>query len=238
MSTHGDQPSRGTGDVGATRTDERHTDAPPRDDEWREQAEERREDRLDALREEMATRRRDRLRWGPVWGGLVIAVGLYLVFQLLLVAFGIADLTDPGTDDAIWSGGAALVAFLLGGVVVGATIPSTDVTDGILHGIVMWALAIVTLLALSAFSSGLALGAIDTTDVFDDVTIDEIDASEAEDAAGRALIGLLLALAAAAVGAAAGAKLWPRDTVIDLAERRSAGTPAARTATPPPAPRR
>ena len=42
--------------------------------------------------------RGDRVRWGPVWAGLVIALGTYLLLQLALLATGITDLADPGTQ--------------------------------------------------------------------------------------------------------------------------------------------
>ena len=52
-----------------------------------------------------AVDRRDRVRWGPVWAGTVVA---------------------------------AAVAFLLGGVVAGASLANRDAEDGLLHGLLVW----------------------------------------------------------------------------------------------------
>jgi len=92
---------------------------------------------------------KDLVRWGPIWAGLVIAVGSYLVLQLALVASGLVDLPTNGTEDGLWSAAAALVAFLLGGLTAAATAAWRGVGDGILHGLVMWAVALVVLLALA-----------------------------------------------------------------------------------------
>lgn len=47
---------------------------------------------------------------------------------------------------------------------------------------------------------------------------------DAQDASGKALDGLVVALAAAAGGGAVGAKLWPRDNrSIDLRDPAAAG---------------
>ena len=164
---------------------------------------------------EAETIRRDRIRWGPVWAGVVTAVGTYLFLQLALVAVGIVDLSEGVTGDVVASAGAALVAFFVGGVTTGATSMWQGADDGVLHGIVMWFAALVALLVLSAFGGGLALGAFDTSDTFDQFTADDIDVDQAnddaEEAAAKALLGLSLGLVAAAAGGAAGAKMWPKD---------------------------
>jgi hypothetical protein len=159
---------------------------------------------------------RDRVRWGAVWAGLLVAVSSYLVLQLALVSVGLIDVGAPEASDAWWSAGAALLAFFLGGVTTGATAMWDHVTDGVLHGIVMWAIGVVGLLVLSVASSGLTLGALDATGVFDDVRVDieeaidesDADSDVAEEAASWVLLGLGAALFAAVVGGMAGAKLW------------------------------
>jgi hypothetical protein len=170
------------------------------------------------LHNEAQTVRRDRIRWGPVWAGVVTAVGSYLFLMLALVALGVVDLSEATTGDAIASSIAALVAFFVGGLTTGATSMWQGADDGILHGIVMWFAALVALVVIGAFGSGVALGAFDTSDTFDEFTVDEIDTEQASDdaqeAAGRALLGLALALGASAAGGAVGAKMWPRDDVV------------------------
>jgi hypothetical protein len=170
------------------------------------------------IHNEAETIRRDRIRWGPVWAGIVTAIGSYLFLLLALVATGVVDLADGDASDAIASAVAALVAFFLGGVTTGASAMWQGADDGVLHGIVMWFAALVGLVVLSAFGSGLALGAIDTSDAFDEFTTEDIDRDQASDdaqeAAAKALLGLTFGLAAAAAGGAAGAKMWPKDDVF------------------------
>ena len=178
------------------------------------------------IHNEAQTVRRDRIRWGPIWAGIVTAVGSYLFLQLALVASGIVELGDSAGDDAIASGIAALVAFFVGGVTTGATAMWQGADDGVLHGIVMWFAALVSIIVFSAIGSGIALGSFDTADVFDEFSVEDVDVDQAnddaQDAAGKALLALSLGLAAAAAGGALGAKMWPKDDAfVDVMRRKN-----------------
>ncbi len=177
-----------------------------------------------ATRFENETKRRDRIRWGPVWAGLAVALGSYLLIQLALIALDLVDISDPGTSGAIWSAVAALAAFLLGGVVTGATAMWRGIDTGVLHGIVMWATGLVALLVFSALGSGIALGSIDTSEAFEGVTSGDVEQAlqgeDAQEAAGRALLGLTAALIASAVGGAIGAKMWPSRSEHEIDDDR------------------
>jgi hypothetical protein len=177
------------------------------------------------IHDESQTIRTDRVRWGPIWAGVVTAVGSYLFLQLLLVAVGLVELRDAAAGDALWSAVAALIAFFIGGVTTGATAMWQGTDDGILHGIIMWFAALVAVILLSALSSGLALGSLDATNAFDNVAVEDVDvgaaSDEAQEAAGWALLGFALALAASAAGGALGNKMWPKDDAfIDVLVRR------------------
>jgi hypothetical protein len=178
------------------------------------------------IHNEAETVRRDRIRWGPVWAGIVTAIGSYLFLQLALISVGIVELGDTAGDAAIISGIAALVAFFIGGLMTGATAMWQGADDGVLHGIVMWFAALVAIIVFSAVGSGVALGSFDTTDVFDQFALDELDVDQAnddaQDAAGKALLALTLGLAAAAGGGALGAKMWPKDDAfVDVVRRKN-----------------
>ena len=216
------QPAPGT--AGSEPTGRTHTEArePLRDDD-------RFEHERIGLHNEAETIRRDRIRWGPVWAGIVTTVGSYLFLQLVLVATGIVDLADSPNDTAIASGIAALIAFFLGGLTTGATAMWQGVDDGIIHGIVMWFAALVVVIAFSAFGSGVALGSFDTSDVFDEVSLENVDigaaSDEAQEAAAWALLAFSLGLIASAAGGALGAKLWPKDDVyVDVWRRKERTT--------------
>jgi hypothetical protein len=172
------------------------------------------EDRYVTVQTEAVGPRLDRIRWSAIWAGLAVALALYLFLQLALVATGIVDLSDGTSSDAWWSAGAALVAFLIGGMVAGATAVWRDADDGLLHGIVMWAVGLVALIVLAALGGSIALGSFDTSNVFDQFTNADLDAAaasgDAEEAASWAIIGLTSALVASALGATMGSKMWPR----------------------------
>jgi hypothetical protein len=169
------------------------------------------------VHDEAETNRRDRIRWGPVWAGIVTAVGTYLFLQLALIALGIVELGEGAGDDAAASATAALVAFFLGGMTTGATAMWRGTDDGLLHGIVMWFTGLVLLILLSVVGSGVALGAFDISDAVNAFSTEGVDVRQANDAAqeaaGRALAALTAGLIAAAAGAAVGSKLWPKDDV-------------------------
>lgn len=171
---------------------------------------------------------RDRVRWGPVWAGLVVTVATYVLLQLALFASGLIDANFAGgvNEGALLSAVVGIVAFFLGGLVTGATAPWRNLTDGALNAIVTWGLAIVALIVLSVLGGGFAAGGFgDLADQFDIDTnaLEDVSTQEATEAAreasANALLGISLALAAVVVGGVAGAKMWPAgrdDEEVDL----------------------
>jgi cation transport ATPase len=178
---------------------------------------------------EAVTARRDRIRWGAVWAGLIVSISLYLLLQLALLATGAIDLGVADRNDAWLSAGAALLAFLIGGITTGASAIWDKIEDGLLHGIVMWSLGVVVILVLSVAASGITLGALDATGAFDNVTVDieegvvdgvetQLGAEDAEEAASWVLLGLGAALLAVVLGSIAGTMIWPRREDVELHE--------------------
>jgi len=166
---------------------------------------------------EADSRLRDRVRWGPIWAGLVVAVATYLLLQLLLIALDIVDVRGGDASDAVASAVVAMVAFLLGGITAGAGAFWRDSDDGVLHGILMWATGLVVLVLLAGIGSGLVLGALDTRSTVDQFRSGPEQSATApsnddvKDAAGRASAAIIGALAASAVGGAIGSKLWLKE---------------------------
>jgi hypothetical protein len=169
-----------------------------------------------------------RVRGGPVWAGFVIGFATWVLLELALFALDLGALAAnvvPEADNAAWwwSGVAAVLAFLLGGLVSGASMSSRDVTDGILHGITVWSLTVVSLIVLSAAGVGIGFGAVGDV-LATSPSLAEADSAAVNDAqvaAAAALLALTVTLAAAVIGGALGAKIWPReDDMIDLRARR------------------
>ena len=166
----------------------------------------------------VAPSRRDRVRWGPVWAGLVVAIPTFLLLQLATLALGLWDVgPSDGNNADLWSSINGLIALFLAGLTAAATAVWRGVSDGLLHGILVWALSIVALLVLTLFGGGALLGSLagvvtDTAGIqqanLPDVAAGQV-ADVAESAAAWAVLGLGLSIAAAALGGVLGAKMWP-----------------------------
>ena len=171
--------------------------------------------------------RKDGVRWGPVWAGLLTALTTFLLLELMFFAFGWLTL-DPGSNDsgnssALVTGILALVAFFLGGLIAGATALHKGLFSGILHGFLVWALGVVAFIALTFFGASALLGSfgdltsqlgvgpqqVQSTTELSDAEADEA-AAATKDAAAPAFWGLFLPLGAAMIGGLIGSKIWPR----------------------------
>jgi hypothetical protein len=163
--------------------------------------------------------RRDRVRWGPVWAGTVVAVATYLLLEMALLGADLLD-ADVGStgalpDGALLSVVAAALALLLGGVVAGASFAWRDTEDGLLHGLLVWAASIAVFVLLAVLGTGLALGTLgDTVDRvrpgFQQGEAADESEDDLEESAGSAALMLGATAAAAAAGGVIGSKLWPR----------------------------
>lgn len=169
--------------------------------------------------------RRDRVRWGPVWAGLIVAVPTFILLQLATLALGWWDIGGgDGNNADLISGINGLIALFLGGLTAGATALWRGFSEGLLHGILVWALAVVTIMLLTLFGGGALLGSLAgvITDVagvqqggLPDIQADQA-AETARSAASWAVLGLGLSIIASALGGVIGAKMWPgkKDTEV------------------------
>lgn len=158
---------------------------------------------------------RDGVRWGPIWAGLLTALGLFLLLSLAGVAIGATTVdsgaTDPDTAGQV--GGIvtailALIAFFVGGFVTGRTAAVRGRGYSLLNGFLVWALGVVIILALAAFGLGSLFGA--AGDLFSQYqqlgspTPQGVDANEVTEGIRNsslgAFIGMLLPAAAASLG--------------------------------------
>jgi hypothetical protein len=111
--------------------------------------------------EDLASARRDSIRWGPIWAGLITALITFLLLQLLAIGLGLVDV-GPGSD----GGGGwvpaliGLIAFFTGGAVAGMTSAIRGTGTGLLNGFMVWALGTVLILLLSALGLGQLFGAL------------------------------------------------------------------------------
>jgi hypothetical protein len=165
--------------------------------------------------------RRDRVRWGPIWAGAAVVLTTFIVLQLLFFALGWLDLGFDGGDGAgltagIVTGVLALIAFFVGGLTAGASMMWRKASDGMLHGVLVWALSVLGILALALIGGSALLGPLaDFASRAPDAAqaAQNVDTAQAvntaRDTAGWTALGLGAAIAAAALGGTAGSKIWP-----------------------------
>ena len=173
----------------------------------------------------------DRVRWGPIFAGIVVAIATQLVLSALGAAIGLstgAVGTDPGAVGlgvGIWSIISLLISLFIGGWVTAATCGPMNSKTALLHGLILWAttLAISSWLLASGVSGTFGLVASSGAEVLGQVTepggvslpdqVPNVSAAQARDAASVSakvawsfIIGALLSLAASLIGASVGAR--------------------------------
>ena len=103
----------------------------------------------------------DRVRWGPIWAGLLAAFFTLLVLSLLGLAIGASTVNtgaavqgagtqNAGSYSAIWAGISAILAFLIGGYVAGRTAAVHERGWAALNGGLVFLLALPLLLWLAS----------------------------------------------------------------------------------------
>jgi hypothetical protein len=183
----------------------------------------------------------DRVRWGPIWAGLLAAFFTLLVLSLLGLAIGASTVNmgaavqrtgnqNAGSYSAIWAGISAILAFLIGGYVAGRTAAVHERGWAALNGALVFLLALPILLWLAsqglgalignanhiAGGLGITLGQLGTTATGAVKSITPAQAQQAADTARNTawgtLIGLLLGCGAAALGGTLSTRHAARDT--------------------------
>ena len=168
------------------------------------------------------TPRPDRIRWGAVWAGLVTAIAVFALLQLAFFATDAVSLdVNPGDAETtlpFWSGLAAVVGFLLGGLVTGASSRWRRISDGILQGVVLWGVTTIALLLASSVAAGSLTSQLGGTfgrladlrdELADSGSLSDTQLSDARDAAAAAVLLLGIMFVATIVGTVIGTKLWP-----------------------------
>ncbi len=183
----------------------------------------------------------DRVRWGPIWAGLLAAFFTLLVLSLLGLAIGASTVNagqaaqgsvnqNAGSYSAIWAGISAIIAFLIGGYVAGRTAAVHERGWAAPNGALVFLLALPLLLWLAsqglgavignanhiAGGLGINLGQLGATATGAAKAITPAQAQQAADTARNTawgtLIGLLLGCGAAALGGTLGTRHAARDT--------------------------
>lgn len=151
--------------------------------------------------------RLDRIRWGAVWIGALTTFATNIVLQLLFFAFGWLAFGGPGTTTAaVVSVVIGLLAFFLGGMATGSSTLWDSPGDGVVNALAMWVLTTMLLVALALAGGGALAGYAGSAFAGMNGTG---AVGLARDAAGWSVLGMGVTAAAAAIGGAVGARLWP-----------------------------
>lgn len=166
------------------------------------------------------------LTWGPIWAGVLTAFGLFILFSLIALAGGLAlvEFGEPGGGGngdvpvdmiaMILTGLLMVVAFFAGGFVASWSGWETDEGRGLLNGFLVWALALVLLLAFAALGLGQWLGALGSVFagqfspgqvVPPDANLDQVGEAFTE-AAWQSVLAIVLAMVAAVLGGLVGTR--------------------------------
>ena len=120
-------------------------------------------------RETVVDRRQPTLRWSAIFAGVAVALGAWLVLQLLGTAIGLllldsSDLDyvyDVGMGTSAWSLLAPIVAMFLGGLLAGRVAGYFDRRIAGVHGLLVWAIGSVLGVLAIAYSVSLLASDID-----------------------------------------------------------------------------
>lgn len=119
----------------------------------------------------VAVMTRDLVRWGPIWAGLLLALGIQLVLGAIGLAVALGS-NNPAAANygervastlSIWNAISALIALFIGGYVAGRMAAVLGLRNGLTQGSVVWALALLLGVLLSAFGVAGVLGAATNT---------------------------------------------------------------------------
>jgi len=177
----------------------------------------------------------DRVRWGPIISGLVVALATQLILSALGAAIGSTLLSGsgaprsnaPGVGSAvgIWSVISLLISLFIGSWVAARACGPMNRNTALLNGAILWAttLALSSWLLANGVSSAFGIAASNAGEVLNQVqqqggvnvpnNAPQVTADQARDIAGNTaqglwyfVIGSLLGLAASLAGASTGAR--------------------------------
>lgn len=188
--------------------------------------------RREAVAVSVGDQRQDPVRWSAVWAGLLVALAMFILLELLFFSLGWLTLAqgEPGSTAGWISALIGLFAFFAGGVVAGGSSIWRGAREGMMHGVLVWALGIVGIIFLTLFGGGALFGslasAIGQAASLQQADLPAVELGEAvgtaREGAGWAVLGLALSLAAAAAGGMLGVKMGssneksPQPATVDV----------------------
>lgn len=189
----------------------------------------------------------DRVRWGPILAGLVVAISTQLVLSGIGAAIGLTGIANSGaprTDAAvagtvvgIWSIVSLLISLFVGGWLTARSCGPMRRSTALLNGAILWAttLAVSAWLLSSGVSGAFGIVASNAGEILNQAQqggaavpspSSEVTAEQTRDIAGNAAkagwafaFGSLLGLVATLVGTSVGVRHTPPATVTTGVDR-------------------
>lgn len=130
---------------------------------------------------------RNRVQWGPITAGIVLALAIMIWLTMLGVAVGASafepgvDLTDWSTAAGLWGAFTVLIAFFAGGWVAAKTAAVGGSGSGLINGLVTGAATLLLLFWMTTAGLTNAIGFLGTTVA--DVVAVEVDPATIDRAA-------------------------------------------------------
>ncbi|PSB03802.1 hypothetical protein [Merismopedia glauca] len=185
----------------------------------------------------------DRVRWGPIFAGLVVALSVQLILSALGAAVGATNISGSGAPRSnldnvssavgIWSIISLFISLLVGGWITARACGPINRNTALLNGAILWAstLAISAWLLANGVSGAFGLIASNAGEIINQAQqsgvrppnandVPNVTAQETRDIAGNAarvgwsfVFGSLLGLVASLIGASIGTRN-PRKTEI------------------------
>jgi hypothetical protein len=105
------------------------------------------------------------IRWGAVLAGVAVGISAQLVLTLLGIASGLSMTSVqqaelPGAGALVWAGIAMLISALVGAYVAGRMSGLKRKMDGMLHGVVSWAVTTLLFVVLATSAGGSLLSGL------------------------------------------------------------------------------
>lgn len=163
---------------------------------------------------------RDRIRWGPIFGGLLSALTVFVALSITGAAIGATTLNangnvPPTTGDrigaaaGIWTAASALIAFFIGGWIAAKNAAVGGEGTGWINGVMVFLAALPLIIWLTSQGAGNLFGALGTnlydlrnlaTNTYNDAAARDTAVNSAKNGLWWSLVALLAGIVAAGLG--------------------------------------
>lgn len=93
-----------------------------------------------------------RVNWGAIWGGVFSFAAIWAVFEMLAVAI-FPSVSSAGFQ--VWTVILTLIAMYVAGIETGRLANLNSTHDGLVHGMMMFGLSVISLIVLISFANGI-----------------------------------------------------------------------------------